>query len=132
MTVFLDTGFILALTDSRDVNYEKAGKFKAKIEEFDLAFISDYIFDEVMTFIASRQSASKARKIGKEILESDLEIINITPELFEKSWKLFNERENLSFTDCSTVVVARQFRIKNIATFDSGFNQFRNEIHALP
>ena len=132
MSIFLDTSYLIAVSDKRDINHERAKNIQEKLETLGTVFISGQVFGEIVTFFNAEQGALKARHIGAKIIESDTEIINIDFGLFQKSWQLFNQREKLSFTDCSTIAVMREYGIKNIVTFDSGFNQFKNEINVLP
>lgn len=134
MTVFLDTGFILAAYNSTDKNHKAATELLVEIENqaYGTIVISDYVFDELVTLCRARLSdVEKAKEIGKTILNSKIEIIQITNEIFIKAWEIFKQRDNLSFTDCTTTALMNKNGIKYIATFDSGFKQFENSIRVL-
>ncbi len=132
MSVFLDTGFIVALTNKRDSNNKQASATLELIKEGKLGhlFTSTFVFDELVTHILVRQNHSKALEIGQSILDSDITMLGVAPTKFDESWKLFKDKKNLSFTDCTIVKLMEENNIKNLATFDKGFKQFK-EINVL-
>ncbi|MFH1588141.1 MAG: PIN domain-containing protein [Candidatus Diapherotrites archaeon] len=127
MSIFLDSGYLIALNDKRDKFHSKAFELGKKIdsEQFDEIFISEYVFDETTTFIAKKESPEKAILWGEKILDSKIELIYSNQEIFEKAWDLFKKRKNLSFTDCAIIESMKANGIKNLATFDKEFKQFK-------
>ena len=57
-------------------------------------------------------------------LRQDVAYVYLDKEVFLQSWGLFKISSNLSFTDCSTIILAKEFSIKNAASFDSDFDRF--------
>ena len=128
MSVFLDTGFILALANDTDQYHKTALKLSELMEnnEFGSVFTSDYVFDETVTLAMVRKNHLKAVEIGDFLLDSKIEILAISQTNFDNAWKLFKERKNLSFTDCTIIKIMDENNIKNLATFDKEFKQFKN------
>lgn len=128
MGVFLDTSFLVALVNVDDENHEIAQSTKARIanKEFGQPYISDYIFDEVVTFLKSRcVKAEKIEEFGDSLLnEGSIELLRVGPAAFLRSWELFKKSAGLSFTDCTSIALSGEFGIRNIASYDSDFDKF--------
>jgi predicted nucleic acid-binding protein len=134
MSIFLDTTYFIAYADSRDKYHEEAVQLAERIASgiYGEKVSSDYVFDETVTFVLVRQNFEKAKEIGNKILNYDITVEKIASKVFHRAWELFKKRKNLSFTDCTIVEHMKENKIKCLATFDSGFNQFKNEIEILP
>jgi len=130
MSVILDTSFLIAANDSKDSNYGKASILKAKLRDKEIGqcCISDYIFDEFVTFLKAKSfPLSAIKEFGDALLSGeDIKILRTNESVFLQSWDLFKKSDKLSFTDCTTIILAKEFGIKNIATFDSDFDRAGN------
>ena len=133
MSVILDSSYIIAYSDERDKYHKEAIGLSKHLSsgDFGQIFISDYIFDEVVTYFLARQGIEKAISVGEYLLKFEIELLHSTSELFSSSWIFFKQRKNLSFTDCITIEIMKAYGIRNIATFDAGFNQFEKEMKIL-
>ncbi|MEK6957759.1 MAG: PIN domain-containing protein [archaeon] len=127
MSVFLDTSYVIALANKSEAMHERAMQTAELIKkgEFGSIFTSSYVFDEAVTFTLTRQGHTKALALGTSILNSEITLIHISQWHFEKAWQLFAEGKELSFTDCTSIAAMQENGIKNIATFDKGFTQFK-------
>lgn len=127
MGVFLDTSFVVALANADDKNYGRAQSVKAKITKKELGqpYISDYVFDELVTFLKARRvRPEKIEEFGGSLLEDEsIKLLKVDVRVFFQSWELFKKYAGLSFTDCTSIVLAREFGIKNIASYDSDFDK---------
>jgi len=127
MGVFLDTSFLVALVNVDDENHRRAQSVKARLTSKDLGqpYISDYIFDELMTFLMTRHvKPEKIEEFGNSLLEDEsVKLLKVDSAIFFESWDLFNKSTGLSFTDCSSIVLAKEFGVKSIASYDSGFDK---------
>ena len=127
MSLILDTSFLIALNNARDVNYKNAQtlKIRLKDKEFGQCYISDYIFDEFVTFLMAKSfPANTIKEIGDALLaEESIKLLKIDLHIFLESWESFKKLNKLSFTDCTTIILAKEFGIKNIASYDSGFDR---------
>lgn len=66
--------------------------------------------------------------LGTDILSSKtIVLLKIDGDALKESWELYKQRAeiNLSFTDCSTAVLARTHGISDIFTYDDDFNSLR-------
>ncbi len=127
MAIILDTSYLIALNNDKDIGHHLAKSLSPRIKtkEFGQVYISDYIFDELMTFLRVKSNPEPAiRKIGDALLADDsLTVLRIDTDSFLKSWELFKKSSGLSFTDCTIVVIAEAYGIRHIASLDSGFDR---------
>lgn len=95
------------------------------MREFGQCYISDYVFDELVTFLMAKSFPSEIIKnIGDSLLEEEnITLLKIDNPVFLQSWNLFKKMKTLSFTDCTTILLAQQFNVKNIASFDTDFDK---------
>ena len=127
MPVLLDTSFIIAFDNERDVHHKNAAIIWNKIAKMDYGqyFISDHIFDEVIGVSLRRIGKEKTLGLCNKIIKS-IPIINVDNQLFKESWNLFKESNlNLSFTDCTNIILTRLFKSNKIASFDEDFNKIK-------
>ncbi|HDJ96544.1 MAG TPA: PIN domain-containing protein [Candidatus Aenigmarchaeota archaeon] len=123
--IFLDSSFIIALSVVNDENHEKARRIMKKIArgKFGQAYISDYVFNEVVTVILVKtKNVKKAANVGELLLKS-VRIVYTDKSLFDKTWRNFVAQKGtmFSFTDCNITSVMENTGIKYLATFDKEF-----------
>ena len=126
--IFLDTSFLAALFNSRDADHLRAKELMKKIEkgEYGSFATSDYVFDELMTFLQARtKNHDLAVQSGIFLRSSETTTYYVLPTIFDETWKLFQKRSGLSFTDCSTIELMKANTIKNVASFDQDFASFK-------
>jgi len=123
--ILLDSSFLVAIEVEGDENHEKAKEIRDKIINgvFGETIISDYIFDETITVtFLKTKDLGKAINVGEK-LRNSARTIKINDDLFNISWDIFKKQKNtrFSFTDCTSIAVLGNRKIKNIATFDKDF-----------
>jgi predicted nucleic acid-binding protein len=106
---------------------------KALKAEFGAIYTSDYIIDEaIATALVRTKRHDLAIDIGKYIIESP-RIVKLwtTKEVFELAWQKFKnlKEKPLSFTDCITLAHMEKSKIKQILSFDSGFDGLAQRIY---
>jgi len=119
--IFLDTSFLAAYFNATDIHHEEASETAKQIAEgrHGVAYTSDYVFDELVTVMLSRaKSIRRAAAAGQHILHSDMVMERVDGQTFKEAWNLFRKLGKLSFTDCTSLVLMRKRRIRNIATYD--------------
>ena len=128
MVVFLDTGFILAIRNSDDINHIKATKIMKEClsGKFGRIIVSNFVFDETVTLTLVRtHNKNLVKDIGDYILNSPrINLLHLSETEFLATWELFLRyfENGLSFTDCSLLVMAKLFESNvYIATFDGHF-----------
>jgi uncharacterized protein len=124
---FLDTSYILALEIKNEDNHQQV------IQNWSTLLISKpflvtttYIFDEVVTFLNSRNLHYKAVELGNQLLKSpDLELIEVDTLFFEQGWQYFQKHHDKSYslTDCISFIVMQKRDILTALTLDNHFSQ---------
>ncbi len=130
ISILLDTSFLVAYFDRRDVNHPRALELLKSIEEneHEVAFISDYVFDETMILLKKYLGTRLAGEKREQLLCSS-ELILTDQEVFENAWLLFRKNEKLSFTDCTLVAQMKHPEIEEIVSFDSDFRGFVSVVY---
>ncbi|NOZ88574.1 MAG: type II toxin-antitoxin system VapC family toxin [Crenarchaeota archaeon] len=122
MAVLVDTGVLLAALIPRERRHRWARRLLAGILEgrYGPAYVTDYIVDEALSYAASRLGRDAAEKLLSLLVRRRLlHIIPVTIDVFSEAVEVYEAHlPRLSFTDATTLVVARSYRIDLIATLD--------------
>jgi len=122
---FLDTTLFIAATFPKEKHHNEGKAIITSIEKGALGkpVITDYILDEVITFVRKRKSVAASIETLDVILYSDrLKLVKVDNRIFEAGIQLFKTYERLSFTDAVSVATMRDLEIEIIYSFDSGFD----------
>ena len=135
MAVFVDTGVFVALRNADDELHVRGKQLmkKALKGEFGRVYTSDYVIDEaVTTALVRTRRHDLAVDIGKYIIESPrIEKLWTTKDNFDAAWQKFKafKDQPLSFSDCVSLALTEKTRIKQIMSFDSGFDGLIQRIY---
>ncbi len=120
--IFIDTGVWYTLLVPKDPNHERT------VEWFDLVVepmvTSDYIVDETSTLLLMRGERSKAIEFGNLAIFGSVAFLHkLYEDQFHRSWLLFQQLSSsgLSFTDCTSHIIAVDLGVKTVASFDHHF-----------
>ncbi len=133
MLFFVDSGVWIAAFNKKDKHHKAASKIINQLldDQIDKAYISDYVFDEVTTYIKKKISPEASILVAEAMLDSqNIEIIFMDEKIFNASYHIFKMYDRLSFTDASIVVIMKNRKIKLLYSFDSGFDSVK-EIQRL-
>lgn len=126
-SVFLDTGYLLALELSNDQNHRAALKhWRSVAKSLPLLVSTSYVFDEVVTFFNSRGHHAKAVEVGNRLLSSpSVQLVQVDEDLFREGWQYLQKHKDkeYSLTDCISFIVMRNFGIDTAFAFDKHFVQ---------
>ena len=128
LAVFIDTGVFVALRNADDELHIRSKQLikKALKGEFGRVYTSDYVIDEaVTTALVRTRRHDLAVDIGKYIIESPrITKLWTAEDAFDVSWQKFKTFKDkpLSFTDCASLALMEKNHIKQIMSFDSGFD----------
>lgn len=112
MTIFIDTGVLVALRNADDESHQRSKELmrRALKAEFGAIYTSDYIIDEAITTALVRTRRHElAVDIGKYIIAWKIHycisFVWTTKEIFELAWQKFKTfiDKPMSFTDCTTL-----------------------------
>lgn len=126
-TVFMDTGYVLALELSNDQNHRAASKhWRSLRKRMPPLVTTAYVFDEVVTYFNSRRYHAKAVEVGKRLLTSpSVRLVQVDEGLFREGWQYFQQYQDkdYSLTDCISFVVMQRLKIETAFAFDQYFVQ---------
>lgn len=131
MKIFADSSFLIALYDKSDQYFEEAhALFKTLRKEIPQVIISNYIYDETMTYLLYTHSYYgflRSRAFDEDVMEKKFcDFIFINENIFYKAREIFfrfNKDKSWSFTDCTSYAVMEDLGIRNVLTFDKNFTQ---------
>ena len=126
-SIFLDTGYIIALEASDDQNHKASLQHWSFFSKnLPILFTTSYIFDETVTFFNNRGHHQKSVEIGTNLLKSpSIRFIDVDQALFQEGWIYFKKHSDktYSLTDCISFVLMKRLAIKTALTFDNHFMQ---------
>jgi predicted nucleic acid-binding protein len=135
MAIFIDTNVFVALRNADDELHVRSKELMKRTlkGEFGRIFTSDYIIDEAITTALVRTKRHDlAIDIGRYVIETPrITKLWTTKEPFETAWERFQQLKDkhLSFTDCISLALMEKNNIKQILSFDSGFDGLAQRIH---
>ena len=137
MSSLIDSGVWIAAFNKKDAHHVQGKAIISAITEGKLAdvLISDYIFNEVVTYTRRKLGSDVSLKIANALVDSShIKIIMIGESDFIASLHIFQKYDALSFTDANIVVIMKNLKIKHLISFDSGFNSVKDllRLDSLP
>jgi len=135
MAVFIDTGIFVALRNADDELHIRSKELmkRALKGEFGRIYTSDYIIDEaVITALVRTRRHDLAVDLGKYIIESPrITKLWTTKDTFDAAWEKFKSFKDrpLTFSDCVSLTLMEKYRIKQLISFDSGFDGLIQRIY---
>jgi len=123
-SVFIDTGYILALVNENDQHHAEA---LALSEHYDgrSVVVTDAVLLEIGNAL-SRMDRNAAVQIIQDIRNSPgTTVVNLTPELFEAAFALYRRHTDKQWglIDCVSFVVMRRMGLTSALVFDQHFVQ---------
>lgn len=128
MAVLIDTGIFIALHVLDDQFHQKSKELirDALTGKLGRIYTSDYVIDETITTLFARtRQHSIAVEAGKYLIESQrLTILIVSEQVFAAAWSKFKsfEDKDLSFTDCTSLALMERHGVKQLMSFDRGFD----------
>ena len=135
MAIFIDTGIFVALRNADDELHARSEELMRNALKggFGRICTSDYVVDEAITTALMRTKRHDlAIDLGTYIIESPrITRLWIAEDSFEMAWEKFKAFSDkpLSFTDCASLALMEKNRIKQIMSFDSGFDGLVQRIY---
>lgn len=132
--VILDANYILALLDKNDIHHHIAVEIDEMIEvAFDNILYLDCVINEVVSIIIKRLKEKKKKDLISSYLYKLHQMVpkaNITwiyPDIedyYDSTIQLVEKSDgSLNFHDALIVLMANEFEISHIVSFDKGFDR---------
>jgi predicted nucleic acid-binding protein len=132
--LFVDTAGWMACADAADPAHARAVAARDGALETGRALVTtDYVVDETLTLVRLRLGLPAAEKWWAQVEASPrVRWQWIDPSRSDKALALFfRDRDNdYSFTDCTSFVVMRELKLREVLTTDRHFRQMG--FHTLP
>ena len=139
MTIFVDTGFWIALKNKDDDFHSRAESIWKRVllgELLDL-YTTDYVLDEAITHARTNRSWGsweKGREIGEMIQRSDkVRLVHVEERDRIEGWKIYQKYvdKRLSFTDCISMAVMDRMGVTELLGFDDDFENVGRGYHRI-
>lgn len=123
-TLFVDTQFVVALTNRRDLHHLNALRLRSLFQENPLVTTEVVLF-EIGNGLAATQRTNAIGVIEDFQADNRMEIVRPTPELFDSALLLYKSRPDKEWglVDCLSFVVMRERGISDALTYDNRFVQ---------
>jgi predicted nucleic acid-binding protein len=116
--------FVVALVNPRDQYHQRATELADRFEHSPL-LTTDAVLLEIGNALA-RNFKQQAVEIVEHFFDSEeVEIVRLTPQLFEQAFELFKAYEDKAWglIDCVSFVVMQEAGVSQALTFDQHFKQ---------
>jgi hypothetical protein len=126
---FLDTSFIVALINERDQYHAAASQVADQYVSHPLV-TTDAVLLEIANALARQYKAEAIQVIEELCSSSEVEIVRLTPNLFDEAFSLYKARQDKDWglVDCISFVVMQKQTLQVALTFDQHFVQARFQI----
>jgi uncharacterized protein len=125
--VFVDTGGWMACADRTDPAHSACTAARdSTLEGGRILITTDFVVDETLTLIRFRLGLAAGDTWWQQIDGSGrLRWERIENDRFERARNLFFQYrdKDLSFTDCTSIAVMRELKLKTVITTDGHFQQ---------
>ena len=126
MKYFLDTSYLVAITNKRDQYHSRAIKIRKTLVEPVKLTTTQAVLMEYGNLLSKMEVREKAFRIIQQLKnDKDTEIIFINSILFEKGLELFGKYKDKEWglVDCISFVIMREKSIFDALTSDEHFEQ---------
>ncbi|HEX9341541.1 MAG TPA: PIN domain-containing protein [Thermoplasmata archaeon] len=127
MSVFLDTGVVVAAHNTRDPHHGRALEILSEVREgtHGTGYSSDFVLDEAVTLALVRTKSRRiALDVGRFFVPEKGEpgmvaLLHVDEGTVRRAWESFVRRDTpLSFTDWTIVEQVRALDVDRVASFD--------------
>lgn len=123
--IFIDTSAFIALYLKGDEFHKRATSFLDTIDKKNVFLTSNYILDEVYTFLRASKGKETAISFAEFLAQNSQIVIlkRISLEDEKKAFELFRKLDlpRLSFTDCTSFALMKRLETKEAFSFDEHF-----------
>lgn len=131
--VIVDTSALIAFFVRSEKHHPAARRYASQ-HPTARWIILETVFDEFVTWMRAKVSISDSIQVGRILREEHL-YVNISDADDAATWEIFCQYDDKewSYTDCSTVVMARKLDVSEVFAFDKHIRQMSDlGIHCVP
>ena len=130
--LFVDTAGWMACADAADPAHKEAIRVRdGWLRGGGVCLTTDYVVDETLTLLRMRLGLSAATEWWLQVESSSrIRFEGISVDRAEKARQLFFRfsDKDFSFTDCTSFVVMKELKLRQVLTTDRHFEQFGFDI----
>jgi hypothetical protein len=121
---FVDTLFVVALTNDRDQYHEKALELAAEYSGKSL-IVTDAVLLEIGNTLSSRFREQAIKAIEGFVESDEVEVVRLNQFLFEQAFEIYKKHADKTWglVDCISFVVMREYGVIDVLTCDKHFVQ---------
>ena len=122
--IFIDTAYILALSNRRDQYHKEASKLVSQYKGYPMV-VTDAVLLEVGNTLARGHRQAAVAAIEQLLSSDDVDVVHLTPDLFQRAFTIYKTFQDKawSLVDCISFVVMRDAGITDALTSDRHFEQ---------
>ena len=122
--VFIDTSFVVAVTNPRDQNHEKAFRLARDYVRRPV-LITDAVLLEVGNMLARSHKQEAARAINRFLSAPEVDVIRLNEDLFGRALAFYTQHLDKAWglVDCISFIVMREADVRQALAFDQHFAQ---------
>ena len=131
MNAIFDSNIFIAIWHRGDSKKDAAIKIldTFKSEGIKNVYITNYVLVEVINFLLKKMNFEDLMQVYDYLTTTDrIKIIQVDKIMETGIHSLFLQYKSLSLTDCSLAALAKELSIRNIYSFDSGFDKVKGII----
>lgn len=121
MNILLDSDFLFGLFVPDDVHHKNTKRILKKVKGQGATFYAlNLVIQETATVVSNKRTQKDATRFVDNLDSVVNTIIVLSPEVEEKTWKLFLEQkeDEISFIDCANLASLEEYNLDKIASFD--------------
>jgi hypothetical protein len=129
--MLIDTSALHALNYARDDNHARAVAYFKSMAGRVKPILSEWVFVETMNLTKARLGPTYAIEFGRQLKASKAFFLMPLNEADKRAtWEIFEQYNDKtwSYTDCSTLALARRLGTRRIFAFDHHFRQMGLEV----
>ncbi|HSN74686.1 MAG TPA: type II toxin-antitoxin system VapC family toxin [Anaerolineae bacterium] len=122
--IFIDTGYVLALVNTKDDHHDAASQAASLVKP---PFLTT---EAVLVEIGNALSQARWRELGFQTIndlrtDPAIEVVAVNTALFDRALALFGQRSDKDWglTDCISFIVMQERGLSDVLTTDHHFSQ---------
>ncbi len=138
--LFIDTWGWIVLANRKDPQHtDVVAVYQEARAGQRLLVTTDYVIDELVTFLFAKVPASKAKQfvgsVFSAVEQGQVRLVTIDTDRFARTWTMrlkYADHRNISFTDFSSFIVMRDLQIQHVLTNDHHFSKINQGFIRCP